>query len=56
MADKKIKKVSPKKGSHSILELEDLDLFIKKKKIQNKALKKIIDKINSTEVENNDQL
>lgn len=53
MADKKIKKVSPKKGSHSILELEDLDLFIKKKKIQNEILQKILQKINSPE-ENKD--
>jgi len=49
MADKKIKKVSPESTSASNTEVDELNLFIEKKRIQNEALKKIVDKLNSPE-------
>jgi hypothetical protein len=49
MADKKNKKGAHQNDSFSKEEEDELNLFIKKKKIQNEVLEKIIDKLNSPE-------
>lgn len=53
MADKKIKKSFSDKTSDNNTEVDELNLFIEKKRIQNEALKKIVDRLNSTEEHNN---
>ena len=53
MTDKKIKKIPPENASDSVSEVDDLNLFIKKKRIQNEALKKIVDNLNSAEEHKN---
>jgi hypothetical protein len=53
MADKKINKVSHENTSSSNTEVDELNLFIEKKRIQNEALKKIVDKLNSPEEHKN---
>jgi hypothetical protein len=46
----KLNKIQTEKPDQGKDEVVDLESFIQKKKIQNNALKKIIEKINSTEV------
>ena len=48
MSDKKEKKISLNNGSTKKDEFEELNKFIKKKKYQNKALKKIIEKLDTS--------
>ncbi len=47
------KKLKDKKNQSSEEEFDELQDFIKKKKIQNDALKKIIDKLHSPEIHKN---
>lgn len=55
MAENKNQKTPPKKGSTSPDVVDDLSQFIEKKRIQNEALKKIVDKLNSNEKYKNDK-
>ncbi len=52
MAENKKQKTSPQKGSTNPDVVDDLSQFIEKKRIQNEALKKIVDKLNSKEHKN----
>lgn len=47
------KDIPQKKISKEDDKLDDLEIFIQKKKIQNKALKKIIERINTNKRDNN---
>lgn len=53
MSNKNKQKVSENKADKNSEELDDLDLFIERAKIQNEALKKIVDMHESTSKQKN---
>ncbi len=55
MADKKNENGAHQNDSFSKEEEDELNLFIKKKKIQNEILEKIIDKLKSSEEHKNNK-
>lgn len=55
MAKEKNSKDSSKNDLDSQDEMDDLNRFIEKKRIQNEALKKIVDKLNSSEKHKNNK-
>jgi len=55
MPAKKNKEISKKAFDQNVEEIDELNVFIEKKRIQNKALKKIVDKLNSKEDHKNNK-